>query len=166
MSLRDVFIVKEESAENRAAHSDALEKTGFWGKQAAGCLFYAEDTGRLLFSKRSKDVLEPHTYGTWGGAMDRGETPEQTVRREVGEEAGARAGKLIPVYTFKHPSGFQYHNFIAVVPSEFDPKLDHETEGFEWVKPPDWPQPLHPGAKELVRSRGFTDALYRLRNER
>jgi len=68
----------------------------------------------------------------------------------------------VPVFTFKHPSGFKYHNFLAIVPDEFAPKLDRETEEAEWVDPPEWPSPLHPGAKELLNSSGFKTALYQL----
>lgn len=160
MSLRDVFLFREGEDDDK--HAAAMRKTGFWGKQGAGCLFYALSTGRMLFPKRSDKVLEPHTWGTWGGAMDQGETPEQAVRREVGEEAGVRVKSLIPVFTFKHPSGFQYHDFLAIVPDEFEPKLDHETEDAKWVQPPDWPSPLHPGVRAMLDSRDFKAALYRI----
>ena len=132
-------------------HGAALEKTGFWGRQAAGCLFLARSTGRLLIAHRSKHVLEPHTWGTWGGAIDPGETPKQGVVREVREEAGYTGRfKLIPLFVFKHSSGFRYHNFLAVVDDEFEPELDWETQGYEWVKFGRWPKPLHPGLKSLL----------------
>ena len=132
-------------------HGDALEKTGFWGRQAAGCLFFALSTRRLLIAHRSKEVLEPHTWGTWGGAVDPGETPRQGVIREVREEAGYTGNfKLIPLYVFSHSSGFKYHNFLAVVKDEFVPTLNWETQGFEWASLRKLPSPLHPGLKTLV----------------
>lgn len=166
MSLKDVFVIREESDADRERHNAARAKTGFWGEEAAGVIFYAEDTGRVMLGKRSQKVMEPGTWGTWGGAMNQGETPEKAARREAGEEAGVSVRKMIPIWTFKHPSGFQYHNFMAVVPSEFEPKLDAETDDAEWVTPGQWPSPLHPGVKELVKRREFTDLLYKLRNNR
>src|ERR1700744_5634798 len=57
-----------------------LQKTGFWGKQGAGCIFLAESTGRVLVAKRSMHVLEPWTWSTIGGAMDPEDNfPETTV---------------------------------------------------------------------------------------
>jgi len=54
-------IVKNHIKENDYEHQQELEKTGFWGKRAAGCLFYAKDTGRYLIAHRSNYVLEPNT---------------------------------------------------------------------------------------------------------
>ena len=162
MSLKNVFIFFEGTDDD--AHRAARERTGFWGEQAAGCLFYARDTGRLLISHRSDKVQEPNTWGTWGGAMDSGEDPGEAVRREVKEETGfADEVELWPIWIFQHESGFKYHNYLAVVPSEFEPVLDHETQGFEWVEPGDWPEPMHPGLKALVERPEFKAVLEGLR---
>lgn len=145
--------VKELTTENDAEHQAELEKTGFWGKQAAGCIFMARDTGRFLIAHRSPYVQEPNTWGTWGGAIDSNEDPEQAVRREVQEEAGYHGPLLLKhLWTFKHPSGFQYHNYLAIVQNEFEPKLDWETQGYAWVEKGQWPQPLHPGLAGLLKN--------------
>jgi len=133
-------------------HEEMLEKTGYWGKRGAGCLPVAQDTGRILFPHRSRNVLEPNTWGSWGGAIDGGENPEVAVRRELREEAGYKGKlRLRPMLVFKDADkGFQYHNFAALVPKEFTPKLNWETQGFRWVEFGDWPSPLHPGVKTLL----------------
>ena len=141
--------------ESDAEHAKELAKTGFWGKAAAGVIFLAKDTGRLLLAHRSGDVEQPNTWGTWGGAIDQGETPAEAAKREAAEEAGyAGELKLKPLWTFKHPSGFQYHNFLAVVPSEFTPRLTWETQGYSWVEPGKWPKPLHFGMEKLLANAG------------
>lgn len=152
MPLEKVFTEKSvRDADKEPEHAAALRKTGFWGKRAAGCLFYARDTGRLLIAHRSGEVQEPGTWGTWGGAIDESEDPFEAVEREAREEAGVSGGiELLPVWTFQHSSGFKYHNFLAVVPAEFEPRLNWETQGFEWVRPGDWPTPLHPGLRALL----------------
>jgi 8-oxo-dGTP pyrophosphatase MutT (NUDIX family) len=140
--------------ESDKEHRDALEKTGFWGKQAAGCLFLAADTNRICIAHRSSQVEQPNTWGTWGGAIDAGENPAHAVKREVKEEAGYSGPlKLIPLYVFSHPSGFRYYNFLAIVAHEFKPMLNWETQGSEWVEFGDWPRPLHPGLASLLNDQ-------------
>lgn len=134
-------------------NQQALEETGYWGRWAAGCLFLAKSTGRLMLSLRSIDVLEPSTYGTWGGAGDGDETPEQAVKREAKEECEYEGKfQLIPLYVFKHASGFQYHNYLFVVNEEFTPRLNWENSGYIWAYIDELPSPLHPGAALLIEN--------------
>jgi 8-oxo-dGTP pyrophosphatase MutT (NUDIX family) len=137
--------------EQNDIHGATLDRTGFWGRKAAGCLFLSTYTHRLLFAHRSDEVQEPDTWGTWGGAIDEGESPISTLAREISEEAGYRkAYSIIPLVVFKHSSGFTYYNFLAIVQKEFNPRLNYETQGYAWVEYGHWPRPLHPGAKFLL----------------
>lgn len=142
-----------ELFENNAAHAAAREKTGFWGARGAGCLFYASTTDRYLIAHRSKDVEQPGTWGTWGGAIDTGESPSIAAEREAREETHY-AGKmeLKHLWTFKHQSGFQYFNYLATVKNEFTPVLNWETDEHDWVKAGEWPTPLHPGMIALLKN--------------
>ena len=148
MKFTDLF-------ENDEEHGEALRQTGFWGRAGAGVLFQALDTGRILIAHRSEDVEEPGTWGTWGGAIDQGEDPKVAASREAAEETGARADprNVIPMYIFKHPSGFRYYNFLVLVPSEFNPRLNWESQGYAWFDYGEWPKPLHPGTAELLNDR-------------
>lgn len=142
---------KEFIFESDEEHQQALDQTGFWGRAGAGCLIVAKDTGRICIAHRSQHVEQPGTWGTWGGAIDQGEDPKVAAAREVQEEAGYH-GKmsLIPLYVFKHHSGFRYYNFLAVVEREFSPSLDWETQGYRWVEFGTWPKPLHHGLVSLL----------------
>lgn len=111
---------------------------------AAGCIILAEDTGRLLLAHRSQMVSEPNTWGTWGGGIEAGETPEDAVLRELKEEAGFNDVELVPLLVNK-----DYHNFLAITAKEFIPKLNVENRGYEWCEFGDYPSPLHFGLKEL-----------------
>lgn len=141
-----------ESADTHdAEHQQHLDATGFWGKQGAGCIFLAKDTGRFCVAHRSAYVEQPNTWGVWGGALDPKETPKSGVLREVREETGYQGKvELLPLFVFKHTSGFHYSNFLAIVDKEFTPKLDWENKGFEWCEYGDWPSPMHFGLKGLL----------------
>jgi 8-oxo-dGTP pyrophosphatase MutT (NUDIX family) len=131
-------------------HARARDETGFWGRQGAGVIFLAKDTGRVLLAQRSTDVLEPLTWGTWGGAIDNNEDPRQAASREVVEEAGYDGQfELIPLLVYENGS-FRYHNFLAIVPGEFDPTLNWETNTFAWVTLGEWPSDLHFGLQALL----------------
>jgi 8-oxo-dGTP pyrophosphatase MutT (NUDIX family) len=43
----------------------------YWGSAGAGIIPLARSTGRFLIPLRSWQVMEPHTYGTIGGKLDR-----------------------------------------------------------------------------------------------
>ena len=151
-----------ELKENDNDHRTALRQTGFWGRQGAGCIIMAQDTGRFCIAHRSDAVEQPNTWGTWGGAIDSGEDPAAAAQREVREEAGYRgAMRLIPLYIFRHPSGFTYHNFLAIVAKEFKPKMDWETQGYAWVEYGRWPAPLHPGLKAVLSDPDSAETMRR-----
>lgn len=147
-----------------AEHQDALQKTGFWGKAAAGCLFMARSTGRILIAHRSPYVEEPGTWGSWGGAMDGNESPAQAVAREAHEEAGVVVDQddIIPMFVFKHESGFRYFNFLVLVDDEFEPKMDWETQGYKWVEYGNWPSPIHFGIQLLINDAKSAQTMQRL----
>lgn len=157
MRLRDLRVRLDEDGnlviENDREHQQALQRTGFWGKQAAGALFFCSTTSRVGLALRSGAVLEPHTYGTIGGAIDDKEDPLQAVRREVIEEIGyqlAAADQIVPLDVFQKGT-FRYTTFLVVVEQEFHPEhFNWENDGFEWFAIGQWPRRLHPGVKTTL----------------
>lgn len=139
------------SLSSDAEHQRALDETGFWGRQGAGLIILCSKTGRLLLPLRSESVEEPHTWGTWGGAIDANEDPKAAALREVTEEAGVALHPTLveELYVFTNGS-FRYTTFLAVVPNEFKPRLDWETERAEWVELTNLPKPLHFGLKAVL----------------
>jgi 8-oxo-dGTP pyrophosphatase MutT (NUDIX family)/GNAT superfamily N-acetyltransferase len=152
-------IASQSEADNE--HALAMDRTGYWGKEGAGALILCTSTGRLLMPLRSENVQEPGTWGTWGGAVDRGLSPEESVRKEIKEEALYMGDlTLVPLSVYQAPDAdFRYHNFLALVEEEFIPHLNWETELAEWCELDDLPKPLHFGVEALLKSPGIVDTI-------
>lgn len=115
---------------------------------AAGCILYAEDTGRWGLQQRSDTVNDPGVWAAWGGGCEPGETLEQCVRRELAEESGYRGPiKLEPL-----ARNAKYVTFIGIVPREFEPRANDEWKDYCWVELGRWPQPLHPGVSDALQN--------------
>lgn len=125
-----------------------------WGRQGAGALLVACTTGRLLLTLRSAEVLEPHTWGLPGGRVEPGETPMDAAVRELREELSYRGDLLlVPSYVYEE-SSFRYHNFVALVPKEFGPRLNWENDDAQWFDASGLPEPLHFGVERLMAEAG------------
>lgn len=134
---------------------DHEEQPKYWGRKAAGCIFLAKDTGRILLAHRSSQVdFEPETWGTWGGKLDGEETPKEAVSREVEEETGYTGIKKIHLLYVYKDGDFEYHNYLVIVPFEFTPQLNWENDNSVWADYGKWPEPLHFGMQELIAHAG------------
>lgn len=133
-------------------HRPYLLETGYFGKQGAGAIVMARSTGRVLIGLRSFEVEEPHTWGTFGGAIPSETGITELVHREIQEETGAEnVEELVPLLLFVDEGvGFRFHNFLAIVPDEFVPRLNWEHDRAEWFDVGDWPEPMHFGLKALL----------------
>lgn len=135
-----------------AEESNGHSKTAFWGSAGAGCIPYCTSTKRICIQLRSGLVDEPHTWGTFGGAIDGNEIPVEAARRELQEEAGYRGSvKLKKLSTFRK-GDFEFHNFLARVPEEFEPRHSWESSDHRWCTLDDLPSPLHFGFKAVLPS--------------
>ena len=128
----------------------------FWGAAGAGVLPIAKNTGRILVGLRSQAVNEPGTWGVFGGAIDAGEEPARAAKREMKEELRYSGPmKLSPAYVFTSAGGgFRFSNFIGVIPDEFEPTLDWETEDTAWLTLEEVKalRPKHFGLKALLKN--------------
>jgi len=64
-----------------------------------------ERDGRILICRRRKEQLHPLKWEFPGGKVEPGETPEQTLARELEEELGIRraAGEELERYPYSYP---------------------------------------------------------------
>jgi hypothetical protein len=142
---------EEDEMRNDKIHKEVFKATGRWGKEGAGCWFLSKSTGRLLIPFRSEEVLEPHTWGTWGGAIDPGLTVIEALEKEKAQEAGHFGPcHYVPLSIFRSGT-FRYHNYLAIVDDEFEPTLNWETEDYLWLDDLEkLPSPLHPGVVAML----------------
>jgi 8-oxo-dGTP pyrophosphatase MutT (NUDIX family) len=131
------FVMKLLMENWRKFLAEIEEPEKFWGSIAAGILPIAQSTGRILINLRSKQVMQPLTWGVIGGKLDNdeGTNIENAAKREFEEETGIKfTGSLIPIYKFESADGnFTYQNYIGLVKSEFTPKKNWESADFKWL---------------------------------
>lgn len=147
---KEKFDYEEEAGEKGEHHAGTSETGRFWGNAGAGIMPLAQSTGRVLLTLRSEYVNEPHTWGIAGGAIDSGENPRRAAKRELQEELGYGGPvRMVAGYIFK-AEDFQYHNFVGVVPEEFDANLNWESQDYEWFSLDELPSPLHFGVSAFL----------------
>lgn len=120
----------------------------------SGAIFYALDTKRFLFVRRTKGKHK-NLWGLVGGTNEDSETPWQGLKREIEEEIGdVDIIKAMPLESFvSNDEHFHFHTYLTLVKNEFIPKLNDEHDGYAWVSFGKWPKPLHYGLSRTLKSK-------------
>lgn len=137
--------------QSRVLDSSPVEP--FTGIIGVGTVFLALDTERVLLQFRNSDKRHKHTWGFWGGLVEKGESPYEALTRELDEELGLvpDINKLNPIDVYQSKDkNFMYYSFVAVIEEEFMPNLNGESCGYAWVNIGTWPKPLHEGARATL----------------
>lgn len=151
---------------NAAFDSYAEGGRVFWGSAGAGILPVCVTTGRILLNHRSHRVLEPNTWGVYGGKLDDEDLTAEGVleaaKREFFEETGYTGEfNAVSSYVFKE-GNFSYHNFIGLFEEEFEPELNWESAGYRWVTFGELLdiEPKHFGLRALIENDAETIMQY------
>ena len=110
--------------------------------------------GRLILVRQYRHAVKETLWELVAGGMERGETPRQSARRELMEEAGYRARLLKPLLEFYPSPGILSEKMHLVdasdlTPSKGQPDADERIEvGFFTVNK----------VKEMIRNNEIRDA--------
>jgi len=135
-----------------------------WGRAgAAGLLIHRDGDGglELLLQHRAWWSHHGGTWGTPGGALHSGESPDAGALREVGEELGLTPQDLVlGAHSVDDHGGWAYTTVLARPTRRFDAadlRLDGESDGVAWVPLAQLAEiELHPG---LAASMGRLSPL-------
>jgi ADP-ribose pyrophosphatase YjhB (NUDIX family) len=112
-------------------------------KESVGILIIAKNTNNFLLLHR---VSEPIVWSILTGTMDvEGETPIDTVKREIKEEIKINSNKIQNIEKIGVIEDENiFHLFVGFVDEEFKPnlKLD-ENDEFGWFSENNLPKPIH-----------------------
>jgi len=128
---------------------------GSWQGVSACAIVLAEDTGRVLVKQCvPADGAEPE-WGTWTADVLAGQSPLQVAINTIAERC-AYAGDLAlsRLTPFSDPRFCVQHNYVAVVPQEFEPRLGDGCPGYQWCDMDRLPQPLSPALAHLLERSG------------
>jgi 8-oxo-dGTP diphosphatase len=95
-----------------------------------------EKDGKVLATQRSASMSMPMKWEFPGGKIDDGESPEECLRREVGEEIGVTVNVVLALSPHTH----QYESFTVtlypfVCTISFGEIILHEHAALKWLKP-------------------------------
>lgn len=136
--------------------------------KAAGTLFIALTTGRILLNFRSEIVKSPKTWGFFGGKINQDEIVLEGLSREIREEIGFVPNyvKVFPLDIFNTvDQKFSYYTFAVLVKDEFMPFINNESGGWGWFNLDCLPKPLHTGTKSVLMHDNFRDNFEQILEE-
>lgn len=122
----------------------------YFGNSGAGIIFYYRDTKEILLGLRNFWLNEPNTWGTIGGKIEIGETPQEAAKREASEEAHIKGNYSMKLFYIYRDKNFSYYNFLVAVKNKFTPKISDEISKFKWFYYDELPKNLHFGMKYLL----------------
>ena len=107
-----------------------------WFKEGA-CVIMVDGEGRIAMQLRDDKagMRGADCWGLFGGFMEPGETPEQTIVRELREEleAALEPARLELMTVQPTPSGIKSHVFAYQLKGELENAVLHEGQRFDFV---------------------------------
>ena len=128
---------------------------GSWQGVSACAIVLAEDTGRALVKQCVRADGAGLEWGTWSADVLAGQSPLQVAINAIAGrcayEGDLALSRLTP---FADARLFVQHNYVAVVPREFEPRIGAGCPGYLWCDLDRLPQPLSPALAHLLDRSG------------
>lgn len=149
--LNDLYICHKCGYDNEPPYDDGKINESDGEENVAGVLIKCLTTNRVFLLYRN----DPNPkWALMSGGMDKGESPIDTLIREIGEELDINAEDLIKFKydktEFIPQKNRKFHYYKGFTMSEFIPKLDHENLNFGWFSKEKLPNSLYQGLKEKI----------------
>lgn len=100
--------------------------------------------GKILVLKRNdQDDHKPSIWETVGGGMDKEESPQEALLREISEETGLRVnvGSPFNIFTFKKDTGeFKVGITFLCEYVSGEVSLSNEHSEYRWIEPKEFAQ--------------------------
>lgn len=114
--------------------------------KSVGIIIISRDSDRIFMLHR---VNRPITWSGLAGGMEKGETPVETIKREIKEEIGLDPNTIqnINVVGTSDTMGHTHYVTVGFVDTEFEVPnlLIEENDDYGWFDENNLPSPLHPG---------------------
>ncbi len=110
--------------------------------------------GRVLLQYRINTSRAPCHWGLPAGRVEAGETPDQAVHRELGEELGIRFDpQLPPVLVYTAEGGERFDVFLVTeYAGEIANKEPHRCAELRWCALDELPQPMTSATAAILRA--------------
>jgi 8-oxo-dGTP diphosphatase len=138
--------------------TNTLDNSNVSNRKRRGAVAVLVDRDRMLVIRRSQHVVAPGAYCFPGGGIERDESAELAVVREVAEELGVAMRPIREIWTSVSPWGVELTWWIGQLdPQSVCTPCAAEVESFEWMTAAQMAE--LPGL--LESNRHFLEALRR-----
>jgi mutator protein MutT len=111
-------------------------ENSLYGQRVVNAIIRQSDSDKFLVIKK-KEGIHAGKWAFPGGIIEKGETDEEALRREIKEEVGLEIRKIlrrISNYLYSRPDGTNTEGGCFLIEaSDFEVKINSEVEEFRWV---------------------------------